>query len=311
MDQALKHSLSAGEFLEPEQKLYSTERHYYLKYQSDGNLVVYVGSNAVWSSGTFGKPAWRACMQDDGNFVVYSAPGKAEWSSGTVGNPGAKLDMQNDGNLVVYSSQGGALWDSRRDEKGEYDTHFTSDNQRLLRELKLLDVKLELSNQPVESVDIEWGQVNRSLLGNEEPYKECVYMLPGSSSHVKVFVANACGDPPASFNTSGVELNGGKLHFGYVYDDDDENVKAIFFVIQPPDRKPFQRRFRTTFMLGMLHAATEAGVARVSGAIIGAAVGSIVPVVGTAVGGAIGYCAGEVSSATFDSLYGDYLRYIG
>lgn len=57
---------------------------YKLIYQTDGNLVLYHlnGSvpNPVWSTNTNGKPAWRVYMQDDGNFVVYSAPGVVEWA---------------------------------------------------------------------------------------------------------------------------------------------------------------------------------------------------------------------------------------
>jgi hypothetical protein len=310
---AQNDTLFSGDNLEPGQELIPPSGHYSLKYQTDGNLVIYVGGkNPIWSTGTSGKPAWKTCMQEDGNFVVYSSEGKPVWASNTYGTGGNRITIQDDGNLVIYNPQNSATWASRNTEsEGSYDTHFTAENQTLLRDLNLLDVTLQKTDNDVESVNIEWGQVDRALFGCEEPYKECIYKMDGSDSHVKVFVADACGEPPAEFNTSGVNQNGGRLYFGYVYADDDERVKAIFFVIHPPDRKPFQRRFRTTFMLALLHTAVETGFARASGAVIGAAVGSIVPVVGTAIGGAIGYFAGEISSATFDSMYGDYLRYIG
>lgn len=57
---------------------------YKLHYGINGNLVLYKISGdfpeAIWSSGTAGRPAWRVCMQKDGNLVLYSAPDKVEWS---------------------------------------------------------------------------------------------------------------------------------------------------------------------------------------------------------------------------------------
>ncbi|MFC1747932.1 hypothetical protein ACFL2V_03920 [Pseudomonadota bacterium] len=308
---AITDTMQGGDFLEPEQILQSADGGYKLKYQNDGNLVVYRGTEATWSSGTCGQPAWRACMQDDGNLVVYASEGSAIWSSDTCGNNRSRLVMQNDGNLVIYNIANNPIWDSiGNTTEGSYDTQFTRENQSLLGELNLLNATLEKTNEPIESVNIEWGQVSRALLGNEEPYKECVYQKQGSTALVKVFVAESCGEPPQTFNASGVNYNGGRLHFGYV-EDDDEKVKAVFFVIHPADRKPFQKRFRTNLMYDLLHAGAEMGFARASSAVVGAAVGSIVPVVGTAAGAVVGYCAGEISTAAFDSLCGDYLRYVG
>ena len=42
-----------------------------LKWQSDGNLVVYQGSKAVWATGTNGQAGARLVVQDDGNLVLY------------------------------------------------------------------------------------------------------------------------------------------------------------------------------------------------------------------------------------------------
>jgi hypothetical protein len=98
--------------LQPGQTLVSCDGRFTLVEQStDGNLVVYEGSTALWSASTAGSPGAYAVMQSDGNFVVYlgSTP---LWSSGTAGNPGAWLAMQTDGNLVVYSASSVALWSS-------------------------------------------------------------------------------------------------------------------------------------------------------------------------------------------------------
>ena len=49
-------------------------------------------------------------MQNDGNFVQYTANNKAVWFSKTDGNTGARLVAQDDGNLVIYSSANRPLW---------------------------------------------------------------------------------------------------------------------------------------------------------------------------------------------------------
>ncbi|KAG5679679.1 hypothetical protein PVAND_009233 [Polypedilum vanderplanki] len=76
-----------------------------LSMQSDGNLVIYRNSNgaALWSSQTPGICAKEACMQLDGNFVVYDCQNRARWSSGTPNGRRSELALQNDGNLVIYA----------------------------------------------------------------------------------------------------------------------------------------------------------------------------------------------------------------
>jgi len=83
---------------------------YVLIMQTDGNLVEYDGSTALWSSYTSGQPGNYVIMQSDGNLVVYSSSGQWRWQSGTNGYSGAYLAIQTDSNVVVYSSGGGALW---------------------------------------------------------------------------------------------------------------------------------------------------------------------------------------------------------
>lgn len=59
---------------------------------------------------------YRASMQDDGNLVVYYAPGNgtqtAVWASNTGGNPGAYARQQTDGNFVIYRANGTCLFHS-------------------------------------------------------------------------------------------------------------------------------------------------------------------------------------------------------
>jgi hypothetical protein len=58
---------------------------------------------------------YKACMQLDGNLVVYFQSPQLTtvlWNTNTGGNPGANLKLQVDANLVIYSSTGVAKWSS-------------------------------------------------------------------------------------------------------------------------------------------------------------------------------------------------------
>ncbi|HET7013871.1 MAG TPA: CHAP domain-containing protein [Streptosporangiaceae bacterium] len=83
--------------------LVSSDRHFTLTMQSDGNLVEHVtgASQVVWSSGTGGHPNADVIMQDDGNLVIYGGASGALWSSGTAGQGPGDLTVQPDAELVV------------------------------------------------------------------------------------------------------------------------------------------------------------------------------------------------------------------
>jgi hypothetical protein len=114
--------LTGGWTLGPEGSVSSPSGRFVLKYQSDGNLVLYDNGSAAWaincwpdcnSSGFQGnpfQPAGYATMQTDGNFVVYNSYGNPVWHTWTFGNPGAYLAVKDDGGLVVYSNGGTELW---------------------------------------------------------------------------------------------------------------------------------------------------------------------------------------------------------
>ncbi len=101
--------LHAGEELTAGQYLESSDGHYRLVMQSDGNLVLYQEGNALWSSETGGNPGSYAIMEGEGNLVVYDGT-TAKWNSSTWGFPGAYLSLQSEGNLVLYQD-GHPLWD--------------------------------------------------------------------------------------------------------------------------------------------------------------------------------------------------------
>jgi nucleoid-associated protein YgaU len=78
--------------------------------QDDGNLVLYAGETAVWSTETNGQPVVRAEVQEDGNFVLYTED-KPVWHSDTKGAKDVRLILQDDRNLVLYGFDGPA-WSS-------------------------------------------------------------------------------------------------------------------------------------------------------------------------------------------------------
>ena len=100
-----------GELL-PDMQVFSQNRKYRLKFQLDGNLVLYDQANRpLWASNTRGIQPGKAVMQRDGNFVVYDNAGRARFATGTHGRPGSYLRVENDGNLVIYSRGGTPIYD--------------------------------------------------------------------------------------------------------------------------------------------------------------------------------------------------------
>src|SRR5690348_16651097 len=63
--------LGAGQRLSPGRYLVSPNGQYTFIMQTDGNLVLYQGTTALWNSGTQGHAGATAIMQTDGNLVVY------------------------------------------------------------------------------------------------------------------------------------------------------------------------------------------------------------------------------------------------
>ena len=104
-------TLASGESLTPGQSIVSCNGAYTLYFQTDGNVVLYVGTNltaanALWSTNTAGQSATAFAMQGDGNLVLYngSTPLWASGSQGGAYGQAGYLDIQDDGNLVVYAS---------------------------------------------------------------------------------------------------------------------------------------------------------------------------------------------------------------
>jgi hypothetical protein len=103
-------TLGAGQRLYPDTEVRSPNGAYALRYQGDGNLVLYGPSGAVWESGTAGQGALHCEMQADGNFVIYHASGAEPWASNTGGLAGAELRVQDDGYIVIYDAGQNVPW---------------------------------------------------------------------------------------------------------------------------------------------------------------------------------------------------------
>ena len=106
--------LLPGEYLRANQSLQSLDLRFRMIQQGDGNLVVYGPANHVeFESLKSGNPGAYTVMQDDGNLVQYVGT-TAIWNSGTAGsgNRAVYLIMQTDGNAVLRMSNGVPIWSS-------------------------------------------------------------------------------------------------------------------------------------------------------------------------------------------------------
>lgn len=98
-------SMPAGKVFTRGQFIKSPDGRFTFTYQTNGNLVVReVATNTpLWYPSTDTLPSDRLVMQTDGNLVLYNGS-SAVWQSGTggQGDTTSRLEMQNDGNLVLY-----------------------------------------------------------------------------------------------------------------------------------------------------------------------------------------------------------------
>lgn len=100
-------AMFAGDFLRPQDGTFETTL------RSDGMLVTThkPTGTIVWVNAIGYRRAKSAVLQEDGNFVLYTASNKALWATGTDGNgPASRLELWNDGNLVLLNSNGQAVW---------------------------------------------------------------------------------------------------------------------------------------------------------------------------------------------------------
>jgi subtilisin family serine protease len=96
----------------PGQSIYTPDRRFRLILQTDGNLVLYSPTKALWASGTDGQPTAFLTLQSDGNLVLYDRSVHPLWASYTVRFGLTRLIVQGDGNLVLYDQFNVARWNT-------------------------------------------------------------------------------------------------------------------------------------------------------------------------------------------------------
>ncbi|MGW6446375.1 LysM peptidoglycan-binding domain-containing protein [Lentzea sp. NPDC055074] len=163
-------TLQAGQELTRGQQLTSANG-YMLTLQSDGNLVLSENTGTVWASGTDGKGAVRATLQDDGNFVLYTSDDNAVWSTGTQGNEGSRLVLQDDRNLVVFGSDGGARWASNTNTDSPQATPEAAAPAPVVEEAPAAPAAPAVQTYTVEGGDSLWAIAER-FYGDGNRYME-------------------------------------------------------------------------------------------------------------------------------------------
>jgi hypothetical protein len=120
--------LPGGQYLAVNDYLVAANAQYFAIMQSDGNFVIYQGSDPAhqgafaWNSGTT-KGQCFAIMQSDGNFVIYQGSDPAHqgafvWNTGIAPGQGQSFALlRDDGVLVIYQGsdpahQGAFAWAS-------------------------------------------------------------------------------------------------------------------------------------------------------------------------------------------------------
>lgn len=100
-----------GQTLRVGQSLTSPNGTYRVSMQSDGNLVLYNRTRALWQTGTRAATgtAYLAFQGSDANLVLYG-PGRVLKNFAVNGRNGATLLMQNDGVLRLATAGGATVW---------------------------------------------------------------------------------------------------------------------------------------------------------------------------------------------------------
>lgn len=110
LEQAI-YEMDSGDELFMGQRLITADNKYQLVYQSDGNLVIYGPSGALWASHKYSATPYRIAMNPNGDLVAYRKDGTSYWSSGSPGNNGATLRLK-DGDLAILAPNGGVRWNT-------------------------------------------------------------------------------------------------------------------------------------------------------------------------------------------------------
>lgn len=109
-------SMQPGQRLTPGQEIRANGVT--LRYQEDGNLVLYDGRGPRWASDTHGRTAGYVEMQGDGFLCIYDGAGAPIWRSGDVAVPGGRLLFDGSG-LRVVATVDVPTWQVRLEPRAE------------------------------------------------------------------------------------------------------------------------------------------------------------------------------------------------
>ena len=105
-----RSTLTHGRCLKSGQELKSGNGRFRLCMQYDGNLVLYSGTEPIWSSRTHikGRPPYTLAIQEDNQLCIRDAAEKVTWTSKTLNEDalGAWAKLRNNGNFVIYGGNG-------------------------------------------------------------------------------------------------------------------------------------------------------------------------------------------------------------
>ena len=112
--------------LEQGHYLQSSGGSFYLRMQSDGNLVAtsangWSATETIWSSKTNGHGVgpYRSKLEENGNLIIYDSTNAVIWMSGVYekGTIGPyRLTVESNGNLVIYDSNNKPTWSTFTDD---------------------------------------------------------------------------------------------------------------------------------------------------------------------------------------------------
>lgn len=111
--QSFGNVVYAGQMMGVERDYFSPSKRYFVRFQADGNLVVYrvetPVNKVIWAAASNGGKA--AIFQEDGNLVIYSStsdPRSVIWASNTggSGNVSPGFYISDNGRIEVYGRSG-------------------------------------------------------------------------------------------------------------------------------------------------------------------------------------------------------------
>jgi hypothetical protein len=79
---------------------------------TDGNFVVYQGSQPVWSTNTAGRGGVRMVLQGDGNLVLLNGSNMPLWDAKTANKGAIGLLLSTSGTLAIVDRNSMPVWTS-------------------------------------------------------------------------------------------------------------------------------------------------------------------------------------------------------